>query len=193
MHPGTTVLNSYFGSMRWDLETDGDKMYPKDERNLSAEQRRETVLRNPEESALRGKWGDLGFLKSIRDEVNPQLKHTQFADFNGHGWVYRYVFKHDRKGNLLDARNNVITDVTNEKLQRAVNEPVGDPAARDGVPVHLKDIHEEKGLHCVDCHFKQTITATGSSMARCAPLSRLTASIVTERYRNAPIRLRGTR
>jgi hypothetical protein len=155
MHPGTTVLNSYFGSMWWDLETDGDKMYPKVERNLSAEQRRETVLRNPEESALRGKWGDLGFLKSIRDEVNPQLKHTQFADFNGHGWVYRYVFKHDRKGNLLDARNNVITDVTNEKLQRAVNEPVGDPAARDGVPVHLKDIHEEKGMHCVDCHFKQ--------------------------------------
>ncbi|MEK6284859.1 MAG: hypothetical protein AABO57_03890 [Acidobacteriota bacterium] len=155
MHPGTTVLNSYFGSMWWDLETDGEEMYPKEEKKLSAEQRREIILRNPEESALRGKWGDVEFLKSIRDEVNPKLKHTQFADFNGHGWVYRYVFKHDRKGNLLDAGNNVIADVTNEKLQRAVNEPVGDGSSREGVPVHLKDIHEEKGMHCVDCHFKQ--------------------------------------
>lgn len=155
MHPGTTVLNSYFGSMWWDLETDGEEMYPKEEKKLSAEQRREIILRNPEESALRGKWGEVEFLKSIRDEVNPKLKHTQFADFNGHGWVYRYVFKHDRKGNLLDARNNPVGEVTNEKLQRAVNEPVEDGAARDGVPVHLKDIHEEKGMHCVDCHFKQ--------------------------------------
>jgi hypothetical protein len=31
MHPGTTVLNSYFGSMWWDLETDGEEMYPKEE------------------------------------------------------------------------------------------------------------------------------------------------------------------
>ena len=155
MHPGTTVLNSYFGSMWWDLETDGDKMYPKEERKLSPEQRRDTILRNPEESSLRGKWGELDFLKKIRDDVNPQLKHTQFADFNGHGWVYRYVFKHDRKGNLLDAKNNPVGELTNEKLQRAVNEPVGDGSGRDGIPVHMKDIHEEKGMHCVDCHFKQ--------------------------------------
>ena len=155
MHPGTTVLNSYFGSMWWDLETDGKEMYPAEEKKLSAEQRREIILRNPEESALRGKWGDVQFLKSIRDEVNPKLKHTQFADFNGHGWVYRYVFKQDRKGNLLDARNNPVGEVTNEKLKRAVNEAVEDGAGRDGVPVHLKDIHEEKGMHCVDCHFKQ--------------------------------------
>ena len=155
MHPGTTVLNSYFGSMWWDLETDGKEMYPQAEKKLSDEQRREIILRNPEESALRGKWGDVAFLKSLRDEVNPKLKHTQFADFNGHGWVYRYVFKQDRKGNLLDSLNNPIREVTNEKLQRAVAEPVGDGAGRDGVPVHLKDIHEEKGMHCVDCHFKQ--------------------------------------
>ena len=32
-----------------------------------------------------------------------RLKNTQFADFHGHGWVFRAVFKRDRKGNLLDA------------------------------------------------------------------------------------------
>src|SRR5207253_615518 len=26
---------------------------------------------------------------------------------------------------------------------------------RDGLPVHLMDIHLEKGMHCVDCHFVQ--------------------------------------
>ena len=28
---------------------------------------------------------------------------------------------------------------------------------RDGVPVHLIDIHLEKGMHCVDCHFVQDV------------------------------------
>ena len=31
------------------------------------------------------------------------LKNTQFGDFHGHGWMFRKVFKRDRKGNLLDA------------------------------------------------------------------------------------------
>ncbi|HEX5734403.1 MAG TPA: hypothetical protein VF131_16325 [Blastocatellia bacterium] len=155
MHPGTLVLNSYFGSTWWDLETDGDLMYPKVEKILSAEERREIIIRNPEESALRGKWGDREFLKKLRDEINPQLKHTQFADFNGHGWVYRYVFAKDRKGNLLDASGKIVGEVTNSVLQRAIKEPTDKPETREGVPVHLKDIHIEKGMHCVDCHFKQ--------------------------------------
>ena len=28
---------------------------------------------------------------------------------------------------------------------------------RDGLPVHLLDIHLEKGMHCVDCHFIQDV------------------------------------
>ena len=28
---------------------------------------------------------------------------------------------------------------------------------RDGLPVHLLDIHLEKGMHCVDCHFVQDV------------------------------------
>jgi hypothetical protein len=155
MHPGTTVLNSYFGSTWWDLETDGEVMYPKEEKNLSAEQRRAIILRNPEESAFRGNWGDLEFLKGLRDNINPQLKQSQFADFNGHGWVFRYVFAKDRKGNLLDASGKTITDLKPDAFQRAVNENTEKPETREGVPVHLKDIHIEKGMHCVDCHFKQ--------------------------------------
>ena len=158
MHPGTLVLMSYYGTTWWDLETDGEHMYPKPgekgfEKPTPADEQ-QILSRNPEESALRGKWRSVDFLRSLRDEINPQLKHTQFADFNGHGWIYRDVFKHDRKGNLLDSDNNLVTDVNADKLKRAVEGTTEDPANK-GLPVHLKDIHLEKGMHCVDCHFKQ--------------------------------------
>src|SRR5205823_8612491 len=32
---------------------------------------------------------------------------------------------------------------------------------RDGVPVHMMDIHLEKGMHCVDCHFTQDSHGNG--------------------------------
>src|SRR5262249_17730623 len=33
--------------------------------------------------------------------------------------------------------------------------PPQERKAKDGVPVHLMDVHLEKGMHCVDCHFIQ--------------------------------------
>jgi hypothetical protein len=153
MHPGTLVLMTYYGTMWWDLETDGDQMYPKEHKKLSPEQQRQILLRNPEESSLRGKWGEVDFLRKLRDEVNPRLKHNQFADFTGHGWVFKNIFKRDRKGNLLDADGGIVQNATAEMLRKAVEDPVDENAK--GLPVHLKDIHIEKGMHCVDCHFKQ--------------------------------------
>src|SRR5215470_8667790 len=120
MHPGTQVLNTYYGYTWWDLETDAGVMYPKEELKLSPEQAAEIKKRNPEESALKGKWSDPKFLETLTDDVNPQLKQTQFADFNGHGWIFRSVYKKDRKGNLLDANDRVINDVTTDKLRQAV-------------------------------------------------------------------------
>ncbi|HEY7910943.1 MAG TPA: hypothetical protein VIG62_03440, partial [Blastocatellia bacterium] len=160
MHPGTLVMNSYYGTMWWDLETDADKMYPALEekkttfKDPSAAEEQAILERNPEESALRGKWRLVDFLRGLRDDVNPGLKFNQFADFTGHGWVFKNVFKKDRKGNLLDAEGNVVPDVTADKLRRAVEGRADDPANK-GLPVHLKDIHLERGMHCVDCHFKQ--------------------------------------
>ncbi|MFY9557844.1 MAG: hypothetical protein WAV47_24315, partial [Blastocatellia bacterium] len=158
MHPGTLVLMSYYGTTWWDLETDGEHMYPKpgekEFEKPTPAQEQETLMRNPEESALRGKWRSVDFLRSLRDQVNPKLKRSQFADFAGHGWVFRNVFKHDRKGNFLDAEDKVVADVNADKLKRAVEGTTDDPANK-GLPVHLKDIHLEKGMHCVDCHFKQ--------------------------------------
>jgi hypothetical protein len=151
IHPGTNVMNSYLGYLWWDEETDGELMYPKEQKYQTAEEYIANQMFNPDEAAGQGNWSDPSFLERVY-ELNTQTKHTQFADFHGHGWVFRAVYKQDRHGNLLDKAGNLIPHPGNEQLRAAM-----DPATRgqDGVPVHLMDIHLEKGMHCIDCHFIQ--------------------------------------
>jgi hypothetical protein len=168
MHPGTNMLATYQGLTWWDNETDGDKMYPPAGRRLSDAQRVEIEQNNPEGSAVRGLWSDREFLhRTGSPEFNAQLKQTQFADYHGHGWLFRAVFKRDRKGNLVDAQGQPVKDASSAALAEAVGyrdlrAPAERPrtvaerdAERAGKPVHLKDIHLERGMQCVDCHFKQ--------------------------------------
>ena len=141
MHPGTNMLTTYFGLTWWDNEIDGEKMYPAKQKNPSEEERYRSSLKNPEAAAARGLWSDEKFLEQTgTPEFNKQLKTTQFADFHGHGWLYRGVYAHDRKGNWLDR----------EGKQIAFDDP-----ERFGKAVHLADIHLEKGMQCTDCHFGQ--------------------------------------
>src|SRR5579863_7247540 len=141
IHPGTNMVATYFGYTWWDNEVDGDKMYPKEQRHPSPTEQQQIQKRDPERAAIRGNWADASFLeKTGTPEFNSELKNTQFADFHSHGWIFRAVFKHDRKGNLLDADDNLVLFSDPDKFKRAV---------------HLKDIHLEKGMHCIDCHFVQ--------------------------------------
>ncbi len=156
-HPGTTVMNSYLGFMWWDEETDAEFMYPKKQKTPTAEQYVQAAMNNPDEASARGNWSDPAFLAKTAD-LNPYLKHTQFADFHGHGWVYRGVFKKDRHGYLLDSAGDKIEDPESPKLVEAMAPPTSREKAegkegRQGTPLHLMDIHMEKGMHCVDCHF----------------------------------------
>src|ERR1700686_952236 len=141
IHPGTNMVTTYFGLTWGDNEIDGDKMYSPQQRNPSEEQRYQALLRNPEGAAARGLWNDDKFLEQVGSaEFNSKLKTTQFADFHGHGWVFRAVFNHDRKGNWLDKDGKVISFEDPERFSKAV---------------HLADIHLEKGMQCNDCHFAQ--------------------------------------
>ncbi|HUA21091.1 MAG TPA: hypothetical protein VMB25_20225 [Bryobacteraceae bacterium] len=148
IHPGTNMVASYLGYIWWDNETDGEHMYPKEQHNPSDEERFQAWLANPESAAARGLWKDLSSLENTgTPEFNRQLQHTQFADFHGHGWIFRAVYKRDRKGNLLDAMSHLVAADDRDKFQKAVQ---------------LRDIHLEKGMHCIDCHFAQDNHGNGN-------------------------------
>lgn len=167
MHQPNSFLNTYYGYQMWSYETDGDKMWPAENPEKSASELHDILDRNPEGAAQRGKWGDRRFLDRVAEDVNPGLEHTQFADYHGHGWIFRGVFKMDRSGNLLDKDGNQI-DYDKPNKFDGVIPPLGVvPTAQQiqdgyfapkaGQPVHLKDIHAERGMHCVDCHFAQDV------------------------------------
>lgn len=147
VHPGTNMVATYYGYTWWDNEVDGKTMYPAEQRDPTQQKRYEVAQANPEGSAPRGLWSDPKFLDRVGSpESNRQLQHTQFADFHSHGWIFRAVFKRDRKGNLLNKDGKAVAFDDPQRFEKAV---------------HLKDIHLEKGMHCVDCHFAQDSHGNG--------------------------------
>src|SRR5436190_599104 len=146
MHQGNLFVNPFLGYTWWDQETDGEFMYPQKQHDPTDEELVRSVRNNPEAAAARGLWGDLEFLEKVA-ELNPKLKHTQFADYHGHGWIFRAVFKKDRKGNLLDLDGQIIPSDDPRKFARAV---------------HLKDVHLARGMQCVDCHFLGDVHGNGT-------------------------------
>jgi len=148
MHPGTNMVASYMGLTWWDNESDGRKLYPAKQHNPSQDEEQEKLNRNPEGSSLRGLWSNLDFLqKTGASDFNALLRNTQFGDSHGHGWLFRKVFKRDRKGHLLDAQGSIIASDDPKKFEKSV---------------HLNDIHLERGMHCVDCHFRQDSHGDGN-------------------------------
>jgi hypothetical protein len=145
MHQGNLFVNPYLGYTWWDQETDGEFMYPKQQKNPTDQEMVIAIKKNPEAAAARGLWSDLEFLEKVA-ELNSKLKHTQFADYHGHGWVFRAVFKKDRHGNLLDLEDNQIAHDDPMKFAKAI---------------HLKDVHLAKGMQCADCHFKTDVHGNG--------------------------------
>lgn len=158
IHPGTNVLNSYSGFMWWDMESDAELMYPEHPKKPTAEQIDQASFSDPHQAAAKGLWSDPEFLENVW-MLNEVARKTQFADFHGHGWLFNAVFRKDRQGNYLDWKGDIVEPITNEKLQAALVPPTPEEILhgkkRDGIPVHYMDIHLEKGMHCVDCHFMQ--------------------------------------
>ncbi len=146
IHPGTTVTNTYLGTIWWDNETEAKRFYPEVQRDPTEEERLRSLERNPEEAAARGLWSDYEFLKRA-SEMNPTLGKVQLADFHGHGWLFRNVYKRDLAGNLLDEHGRTVSPDDPERFRKAV---------------HLRDIHLERGMHCVDCHFEQDSHGSGA-------------------------------
>jgi len=170
MHPGTSYANTYMGYMWYDNESDGEFMYPNRSHKPTPEQEWYSLRRNPESSSLKGLWGNLypeatshagelagnDFLERSGEPrkegagkegpLNNRLNHNQFADFHGHGWMFRAIYKKDKFGNMLDEAGAKIDPNDPNKWDKGV---------------HLKDIHLAKGMQCVDCHFVQDAHGDG--------------------------------
>src|SRR5262249_28338088 len=148
MHQPNQFINTYYGFNMWDYESDGAFLWPKEQKDPTEEEKRLSLNHNPEAAAAHGLWTDRSFLAHV-SELNPQLQNTQFADYHGHGWIFKAVFKRDRKGNLLDKDNNPVPFTDPDRFKKAV---------------HLMDIHLEKGMHCVDCHFSRDAHGGGNKL-----------------------------
>jgi hypothetical protein len=170
MHQPNIFLNTYLGYTMWDYESDAPAMWPEKQKYPTAAEVRAVNERNPEGAATHGKWADVDFLRNVYD-LNPKFKDTQFADYHGHGWNFRAVFKRDREGNLLDAGGNMATYGTDkahivspddpEKWRKNGEGKFVSPGTNPGKTVHMMDIHAEKGLQCADCHFAQDSHGNG--------------------------------
>jgi hypothetical protein len=185
MHQPNIFLNSYLGYTMWDYEADADLMWPGPENRLPAHtaaeeqqlrQQRyptaaetlEVLERNPEGAAPRGLWGADEFLRQVYDRVNPLARHTQFADYHGHGWNFRAVMRRDREGNLLDEDGNRIPPGDPDAFRRPGEGLFVPPGVNPGRTVHMMDIHAERGMQCADCHFARDSHGTGFIYAEVA-------------------------
>src|SRR5204862_4185201 len=121
MHPGTNMVATYLGETWWDNETDGKMLYPQDkqiEPSQSAEL--EKLDKNPEAASLRGLWSDPNFLELTgTTESNAKLTNVQFADSNGHGWIFKNVLKKERNGNLINVGGRVVAPTDTKNRDKA--------------------------------------------------------------------------
>ncbi|MDZ4812750.1 MAG: hypothetical protein SGI99_09085 [Pseudomonadota bacterium] len=145
MHQPNMFINTMLGYTMWDYETAAPQMWPKEQKYPTDSEIHKINRHNPEEAAIRGNWGDRNFMKDVA-LLNADIKDTQFADYHGHGWNFRAVFKRDRKGTLLDAEGAPVADDDPDKFKKAV---------------HLSSIHVDLGMQCVDCHFAQDAHGNG--------------------------------
>ncbi len=145
MHQPNMFINSFYGYTMWDYESDAPRMWPDKQVYPTEEEKRKVLDRNPEGAAPRGKWADVEFMKHV-SELNPTMKDTQFADYHGHGWNFRAIYKRDRKGDLLDADGKIVSDDDPQKFQKAV---------------HMASVHMDVGMQCTDCHYSQDSHGSG--------------------------------
>ena len=174
VHPGTNMVTTYFGYTWWDNEADGQNNVSAPSSTIRREEEKyQVALRNPEGAAARGLWSDPKFLEKVGSpEFNAQLETTQFADFHSHGWVFRAVYKRDRKGNLLDADNKIVSAPkipTNSRKQCT-----------------SRTFTSKRACIAWTATSSRTPTATASSTPSRAPRSNSTAWIATARSTHAP-------
>ena len=80
MHQPNMFMNTYLGYTMWDYESDAPRMWPEKQKYPTAAEMHETLERNPEGAAVRGKWADPEFLKTFFSSITRRLFGTAGVD-----------------------------------------------------------------------------------------------------------------
>jgi hypothetical protein len=133
-HQGSGASANYYGYQWWDYESQALEVY--------------SLVGNPGMSGHVGGDKYTGVWGGPKNPNMPDLAQEvpNFADFHNGGWPLQAVYKTDRKGRWLDGKDQVVD--------------FNDPKWHDKV-VHLADVHMERGMHCIDCHFYQDSHGNG--------------------------------
>ena len=134
-HQGNGALTMYQGYLWWDQESDYDRVVKLDMGYPWWDPNRKTLGVDPPYTNVLARDGTPKMAELFTH--NNEMTKVQFADHHGHRWHFVRVYKRDRHGRLLDDRDRIIADTDPERFQKAL---------------HLKDIHLEKGMQCIDCH-----------------------------------------
>ena len=82
MHQPNSFVNTYLGYIMWDYESDAELLWPRWPYPTEAE-KRASLDHNPEGGGAAQVVDEHRFLEGL--EPQPEQKHTQFADYHGHG------------------------------------------------------------------------------------------------------------
>ncbi len=163
MHQPNSFVNTYLGYQMWDYETDGELLWP-------AEQR------YPDRSTRRRRC-NLANFEPMHDEPRPQSRGS-----GGARPVDRQRTSSPRSaastprprrppsptitataGSSAPSTSRTARATCSTRTARSSTRTI--PKKFDKA-VHLKDIHLEKGMHCVDCHFQQDVHGERQDLRR---------------------------
>lgn len=157
-HQGDGAIGTFTGRIWWDRETDAEgvtqaKALP--DYGSPAYGRKAGAMEDMAEHNAELPYDPTSQKSPSESQAsansNVTYQQVQFSDFHAHGWNFMNVYKRDAKGNLRDASGQVISENDPDKWKKAI---------------HLKDIHLEKGMQCVDCHTTQDMHGDGNIYAQ---------------------------
>ena len=172
MHPGTNMVATYFGYTWWDNEMDGEHMWPAQQRNPSAAEQNQIQTRNPERSAVRGLWSDVG--------LPGENRHARVQPATATHPVRRLPQPWLDLPRRLQARS-----------QRQPARPGRQDRSRSTIPTSSgKRCTSKTSIWKKECTAStatssRTVTATASSTGKRATPSKSIASIATARFSSA--------
>lgn len=137
-HQGNGALTMYQGYLWWDQESDYDRVVELDMGYPWWDPNKKVLGVDPPYKNVLAADGTPKMAELYSH--NREMNHVQFADAHGHRWHFVRVYKRDRYGRLLDEQDRIVPDSDPDRFKKAV---------------HLKDIHLEKGMQCIDCHGAQ--------------------------------------